>query len=218
MEVSETQLKTLETGEMSHEDGRVSVLADWVLPSASCAALRVSAQIEEEEVTRGTVPLSMSLEEHMIYNCRSQTKMTRRGKVFQRINFYQNRACRVFTYAGDSDESDSDRPLDLDWTHDSDDEGPHVLLPSSESETERESPKSLGDSELEDLLDKTIAQNSNRGTLLLTCAEIIALQVIDGMRLQSQSTVDNLNVIHPHGSIGESRASTDDGIRGGRSG
>ena len=141
---------------------------------------------------------------------------------FRRFEFDQHRECRGCTHAGDVD-SDSDGPPELDWTHSSEDEGPPGLHPSSESENERESqderesPTHFGDIEPEDLLDKAIARNSVRETLLVTCVEIIALQAIDEMRLQSQSTVDNSNVIHPHGLIDESRVGTDDGSRGGGS-
>ena len=74
MEVSETQFKTLETGEMSHDDESVSVSVDRVLPSASRVVLRDAAQITEDEGARGIVPLSMNFEEHMINNCRSRRK------------------------------------------------------------------------------------------------------------------------------------------------
>ena len=83
-----------------------------------------------------------------------------------------------------------------------------------ECHDEVESPTPLGGVGPGDLLHKAAARNSVRETLLLTCAEVIALQVIDEMRLQSQSTVDNSNVIHPHLSIDESRVSTDDGSCG----
>ena len=121
------------------------------------------------------------------------------------IGFVQHRECRGCTHVGDSGGSDSDGPPELIWTHDSNDQGSARLHPSSESETERESPTSLGDSEPHDLWEKTIAQNSSKETLRPTGAEIIALQVIDELRLQSQSTVGSSNVIHPHGSIDESR-------------
>ena len=49
LEVSETQFETLETGEMSHDDESVSVLADRVLPSVSRVALRVAPQITGDE-------------------------------------------------------------------------------------------------------------------------------------------------------------------------
>ena len=57
---------------------------------------------------------------------------------------------------------------------------------------------------------------SARETLLPTCVEITALKVIDEMRLQHQFVADNSDVSNPHGSIDESRVSTDDGSRGGR--
>ena len=41
------------------------------------------------------------------------------------------------------------------------------------------------------------------------------MKFMEDMRLQHQATADNANVIHPHGSIDESRVSTDDGSRGG---
>ena len=108
-------------------------------------------------------------------------------------------------------------------------DSPPGLHPSSESENERESSTAefdlnsrsncllLGGIGPEDLLDKATARNSIRETLSPACAEITTLQVVDEMRLQSQSTVDNSNVIHPHGPIDESRVGTDDGSRGGGS-
>ena len=77
LEVSETQFETLETGEMSHDDESVSVLADRALPSASRVALRVAAQITGDEKARGFVPPSMNFEEHMINNCRARSKLRR---------------------------------------------------------------------------------------------------------------------------------------------
>ena len=79
LEFSETQIDTLETREMSHDDESVSELAGRTLPSASRFALKAATQIIEDEVTR-FVPLSMQFEEHRINNCRMQSKLRRRGK------------------------------------------------------------------------------------------------------------------------------------------
>ena len=49
LEVSETHFDTSKVGEMSQDDESVRVLADRALPSASRVALRVAAQITEEE-------------------------------------------------------------------------------------------------------------------------------------------------------------------------
>ena len=122
---------------MSQDDESVSVLADRALPSASRVALRVAAQITGEGV-RGFVPSLMTFEEHMINNCWTPSRLRRRGKLFQKLKFDQHRECRGCTHAGDI-ESDSDGPPELDCTHNSEDEGPSGLHPSSESEIHNES-------------------------------------------------------------------------------
>ena len=146
---------------MSRHDESVSVLADRALPSASRFALRVATQIIGDEVTR-----AMNFEEHMINNCRTRSKLRQRGKWLQKIKFDQHRECRGCTHAGDI-ESDSDGPPELDWTHNSEDEGPPSLHPSSESEIgygsqdERVLSTPL-DIEPEDSQSKTIARNCIR--------------------------------------------------------
>ena len=123
---------------MSQDDESDSVLADPVLPSASRVALRVAAQITRNEGVRGFVPPSMSSEEQMLNNCRTRSKLRRRGKVFQKIKFDQHRECRGCTHVGDI-ESHSDVPSELDWApHNSEDEGPPGPHPSSESEIDNE--------------------------------------------------------------------------------
>jgi len=168
----------------------------------------------------GFVLPEMNFEEHMICNCRNRAKSRRIGRPHMRIKFDQHRECNGCTHAGDTD-PESDEPPELDWTpHNSDDEGPPGLHPSTNENTSESGSESQGEREVAAPLGKsqhTTAQNSSRETLLPTCVEIIAMQVINELRLQSQSAVDNHSVIHPHGSIDESRVSTDDGSRGGRS-
>ena len=95
----------------------------------------------------------------------------------------------------------------MDWIpRNSDDEGPPGLHPStgehnSESEDESQDERDIAapwvHNQTYNTMSKTIAQGSARETLLPTCVEISALQVIDEMRLQSQSAVDNYSVLHP---------------------
>ena len=142
-----------------------------------------------------------------------------------KIKFDQHRECTGCTHADDID-PESDEPPELDWTpRNSDDEGPPGLHPSSDehssdvqhsSDSEDESHgEREGSAPLERKSQNTTAQNSSSEILLPICVETNAIKVMEEIRLQSQSTSDNSSVIHPHGSIDESRVSTDDGSRGG---
>jgi hypothetical protein len=221
LEVSETQFDESGTGEMS-----IGEFVD-VLELGPCRSVAQQTQgcntdhIKEGAKRRvrvralpfrraGFVSPEMSFEEHMIYNCRKQTKSRRKGRPHMKIKLDQHRECNGCTHAGDTD-PESDEPPELDWTnHNSDDEGPPGLHPSSdehnsdvqhnsdsadESQRERDETAPLGyRSQI------TTAQNSSREILLPTCVEANAIQVMEEIRLQSQSTSDNSSVIHPHGS------------------
>ena len=163
----------------------------------------------------------MNFEEHMVNNCRQRNRKKRRGKAFSKIKFDQNKQCRCTDE--DNVDDDSDGPPELDWTppnSDNDDDERPELHTSSGSECDHESDvDDQSQDEREDAplgpSQTTTAQNSSREALLPTCVEINALQVMKEIRLQSQLASDNASVIHPQGSIDESRVSTDDGSRGG---
>ena len=117
-------------------------------------------------------------------------------------------------YVKDTDEDNVDNDAD-------DDEMPNSLIDSSsDSESDHESDV---DEQSQDERDdaplgrshNTTAHNSRGEALLPTRIEENAMQVMNEIRLQSLLTSDNDNVIHPQGSIDESRVSTDDGSRGG---
>ena len=110
--------------------------------------------------------------------------------------FDQHRECNGCTHADDID-PESDEPPELDWTpHNSGDEGPPGLHPSSDehnsdvqhtSDSEDESQREReGSAPLERKSQKTTAQNSSRETLLPTCVEVNELRVMKEIRLQSQ--------------------------------
>jgi hypothetical protein len=237
LEVSETNFDEHEAdGEMSNNE-----FAD-VLEFGPCRSVAQQTQgcntdHSEEETNKrvrvralpfrraGFVPPDMSIDERMIYNYRNRAKNRRRGRPNMKIKFDQHRECTGCTHADDID-PESDEPPELDWTpRNSDDEGPPGLHPSSDehssdvqhsSDSEDESHgEREGSAPLERKSQNTTAQNSSREILLPTCVETNAIQVMEEIRLQSQSTSDNSSVIHPHGSIDESRVSTDDGSRGG---
>ena len=111
-------------------------------------------------------------------------------------------------YSENTDEDNVDQLSD-------DDEMPNSLIDSSsdESDVDEQSQDERDDAPL-GRSHNTTAHNSRGEALLPTRIEENAMQVMNEMRLQSQLTSDNDNVIHPQGSIDESRVSTDDGSRG----
>ena len=160
----------------------------------------------------------------MINNCRQRNRKRRAGRAFDKIKFYQHRECGCTN--ADNADSDQDGPPDLDLTppnSDNDDDERPELHPSSGSESDHESDVD-SQSQVERDVDAplgpshiTTAQDFVRETLLPTNLEVTAIKFMRDMRLQHQATADNANISNPHGSIDESRVSTDDGSRGGSS-